>query len=541
MSQSDEMGSIEEFREEIDPIIFVFGAGIALLFIVMFLTIPKAFVSSITAVQQFILANFNWAYLVVVLFFLLFLAFLIIGPWGNLRFGDEPPEFSYFSYFAMLYSAGLAAGTVFWGPTEALLHYANVPPLYAEEVADKSAAAIPIAVQYSAFHWMLMQYVGFALFGVGIGYYVYNHGAPLRVSAILTPFIGAENIKDSYWAKFVDVLSVFATLGGVATSLGFIGRQFLTGLQYQWGIDFGEAGTILVITGMTVLFTISVLLGVDRGIRRLSDFNMGLFFLLMIATLIVGPTVYILKVGTTAMGGLVNDFFRMSLFIDVANNSAWVNQWTAFFWAWPLAWSPFVGLFIARISRGRSVREVAFTGTGAMALASVPWFIVLGTTSVWLQHTGKANLLGPIKRLGEAVAGYVLYEALPFGSILMIAFIILIVTFFVTSADSSTLALAMLTTGGKEDPSAITRIFWAVLLGAVAAVLILIGKAGAFQAAAAITAAPIAIIGIVTVIGLTRSFREQYGNLLLQEETVIFDIGQSSEKPKPEAQSSDDD
>jgi glycine betaine transporter len=451
MSQSDEMGYIEEFRKEIDPVVFGFGAAIALLFIVLFLVVPEAFVSTITAIQGFILSNFNWAYLVVALFFLLFLTFLIIGPWGNLRFGDEPPEFSYFSYFAMLYSAGLAAGTAFWGPTEALLHYENVPPLYAGEVADTSAAAIPIAVQYSAFHWMLMQYVGFALFGIGIGYYVYNHGAPLRVSAILTPFIGAENIKDSNWAKLVDVLAVFATLGGVATSLGFIGRQFLTGLQYQWGINLGEAGTILVITGMTVLFTASLLLGVDRGIRRLSDFNMTLFFVLMVATLIIGPTAFILQIGTKAMGGVITDFFRMSLFLDTANNGAWVNQWTAFFWAWPLAWSPFVGLFIARISRGRSVREVAFTGTGAMALASVPWFIVLGSTSVWLQHTGRANLLGPINRLGNAVSGYVLYGALPLGSLLVVAFVVLVVTFFITSADSSSLALAMLTTGGKES------------------------------------------------------------------------------------------
>ena len=529
------MGLVEEFREEIDPVVFAFGAGIALLFIVLFLVAPDTFVSAVSGLQAFVLSNFNWGYLVVMLFFLLFLGFVIVSPWGNLRFGDEPPEFSYFSYFAMLYSAGLAAGTAFWGPAEALLHYGNVPPLYSA-VADRSAAAIPIAVQYSAFHWMVTQYVGFTLFGIGIGYYVYNHGAPLRVSSVLTPLIGAENITDSYWAKFVDVLAVFATLGGVATSLGFIGRQFLTGLEYQWGIALGDVGTILVITFMTVLFTVSLLLGVNRGIRRLSDFNMVLFFVLMIATLIVGPTVFILQTSVNAMSGVITDFFSMSLFLDTANNNAWANSWTVFFWAWPLAWSPFVGLFIARISRGRSVREVAFTGTGAMALASVPWFIILGSTGVWLQHTGRANLLGPVNRLGEAVSGYVLYGALPLGSLLVIGFVVLVVTFFITSADSSSLALAMLTTGGKESPSAISRVFWAVLLGAVAAILILIGRADAFQSAAAITAFPIAILGLVTVIGLTKSFRQQYGNLLLQEETVLFGAGQSNDQAASDTQ-----
>lgn len=541
MSKPDEMGPIEEFREEIDPIIFAFGAGIALLFITMFVLIPDTFVTVVTGIQQFVLTRFNWAYLVVMLFFLLFLISLIIGPWGNLRFGDESPEFSYFSYFAMLYSAGLAAGTAFWAPAEALIHYANVPALY-EGVAAKSAAAIPVALQYSAFHWLVTQYVGFTLFGVGIGYYVYNHGAPLRVSAILAPFIGAENIKDSYWAKLVDILAVFATLGGVATTLGFIGRQFLTGLQYQWGITFGDAGTILVITGMTVLFTISLLLGVDRGIRRLSDFNMALFFVLMVTTLIVGPTFFILQASTNAVGRVVSNFFRMSLFLGTTvNGSAWANQWTVFFWAWPLAWSPFVGLFIARISRGRSVREVAFTGTVAMALASTPWFLILGSTSVWLQHTGRANLLGPINRLGEAVSGYVLYGALPLGSLLLVGFVILVVTFFVTSADSSSLALSMLTTGGKENPSAITRVFWAVLLGAVAAILMILGQADAFQSAAAITAAPIAILGLITIIGLVKSFYKQYGNLLLQEETVLFGTSRSSEKTASEKQSPNDD
>jgi glycine betaine transporter len=534
------MGLVEEFRDEIDPIVFAFGAGIALLFIALFLVVPDTFVSVVSGLQGFVLAHFNWGYLVVMLFFLLFLAFLIVGPWGNLRFGDDPPEFSYFSYFAMLYSAGLAAGTAFWGPAEALLHYGTVPPLYGE-VADASAAAIPIAVQYSAFHWMVTQYVGFTLFGIGIGYYVYNHGAPLRVSSVLTPFIGAENIKDSNWAKLVDVLAVFATLGGVATSLGFIGRQFLTGLEYRWGIALGDTGTILVITGMTVLFTVSLLLGVNRGIRRLSDFNMVLFFVLLVGTLIVGPTVFILQTSVNAMGGVISDFVSMSLFLDTASNNAWANQWTVFFWAWPLAWSPFVGLFIARISRGRSVREVAFTGTGAMALASVPWFLVLGSTGVWLQHTGRANLLGPINRLGEAVSGYVLYGALPLGSVLVIGFVVLVVTFFVTSADSSSLALAMLTTGGKESPSAISRVFWAVLLGAVAAILILIGQADAFQSAAAITAFPIAILGLVTVIGLTKSFRQQYGNLLLQEETVLFGTEQSSNQTASETQPEIDD
>ena len=523
------MGPIEEFRDEIDPIVFAFGAGITLVFVAVFALAPETAASIVSGANQFVLAHFNWAFLVIMLFFLLFLFFLILGPWGSLRFGDEPPEFSFFSYFTMMYSAGLAAGIVFWGPAEALIHYANVPPLYGG-VAAESAAAMPIAVQYAVFHWGLTQWACFTVMGIGIGYYVYNYDAPLRVSAVLTPFVGADNIKDSNWAKVIDILAVFATLGGVATSLGFIGDQFLTGLEFQWGIQLGDLGTIAVITGMTVLFTLSLVLGVDKGIRRLSNFNMVLFFVLMVATLIVGPTFFILQTSTDALGGFVSDFFAMSLFIDVANNGSWVNAWTVFYWAWPLAWSPFAGLFIARISRGRSVREVAFTGIGATAMATIPWFLILGSTGVWLQHTGGANLLGPINQLGEAVSGYVLYGALPLGSLLLVGFVVLVTTFFVTSADSSTLAVAMMTTGGKEHPSTIIRVFWGTMLGVVASILMVIGGVDALQSAAIITGGPFAIVGLIAVIGLARSFREESGNILLQEETVLFGVDRTPER-----------
>ncbi|MFC6962536.1 BCCT family transporter [Halocatena marina] len=522
MSQSNDQGPLEEFVEEIEPVIFAFGAGITLLFVAIFAYKPETAGDIVTRANDLVLAHFNWAFLVIMLFFVLFLGFLIFGPWGNLRFGDEPPEFSYFSYFTMMYSAGLAAGIVFWGPAESLIHYASVPPLY--DVPAKSTAAMPIALQYSLFHWGLTQWSCFTVMGIGIGYYVYNHDAPLRVSSVLTPFIGADSIKDSYWATIIDILAVFATLGGVATSLGFIGSQFLTGLNYRWGIELNDLLTIGVITGMTVIFTASLVLGIDRGIRRLSNFNMTLFGVLMIGTLIVGPTWAILQVGTQAMAGFIGDFFKMSLFTHVAGGGEWANTWTVFYWAWPLAWSPFAGLFIARISRGRSVREVAFTGIGATAMATIPWFIVLGGAGLQLQNSGAANLLGPIQNpsLGESVSGYVLFGALPFGSIFLFFFLLLVMTFFVTSADSSTLAVSMMVTGGKEEPSAGNRIFWGVLQGLVASILMVIGGVDALQMAAIITGGPFAIVGLVACVGLIRSFRKKHGNLLLQEETVIF-------------------
>ncbi|WP_136603241.1 BCCT family transporter [Salinigranum halophilum] len=537
MSTSD--GAVGEFLDEIEPTIFAFGAGITLLFVAAFAVSPDAAYSVVNGIQGWILGQFNWFFLIVMLGFVLFLGFLIFGPWGKLTMGDEDPEYSFFSYFAMMYSAGLAAGIVFWGPAEALFHYSTVPPIY--DVAAESAAAMPIAVQYSIFHWSLTQWSCFTVMGLGIGYFVYNYDAPLRVSAVLTPVLGADNV-DGALGKLVDILAVFATLGGVATSLGFIGSQFITGLNFQWGIQLGDLGTILVITGMTVIFTISLVLGVDKGIRRLSNFNMVVFLLLMAATLIFGPTIRILELGTQATGRFVGEFFQTSLFTDFTNGGSWSNAWTVFYWLWPLAWSPFAGLFIARISRGRSVREVAFAGIGATSMATIPWFAIVGGSAVIMQHSGAANILGPVTEYSEAVSGYVLFGALPLvGTVLLFAFLVLVTTFFVTSADSSTLAVSMMTTGGKEHPSSINRVFWAVLQGLVASILMVVGGVNALQSAAIITGAPFALVCLVAMLGLIRTFQKETGGALLQDKTNVFGRPSGSDSTSGRVQVAQDD
>ncbi len=527
---------IREFFEEIDPLVFGFGAGLTLLFVAVFAASPETAASVVSGINQTILTYFNWAFIVVMLGFVLFLVYLILGPWGNIRLGDGPPEYSYLSYFSMVFSAGLAAGVVFWGPVEAIMHYQNVPPLY--DVPPKTETAMAIAMQYSLFHWSLTQWSGFTIMGIAIAYFSYVRGASLRVSAVLTPFFGPDEIDNS-WGTLIDILAVFATLGGVATSLGFIGSQLITGVEFKWGIQLGSLEVLLVVTGMTVLFTFSLLLGVNHGIRRIANFNIGMFALLMLLTFIVGPSVFILQLGTQSMGGFIGDFLEMSLFMHVSEGGRWVNEWTAFYWVWPLSWSPFIGLFIARISRGRSIREVAFTGIGATAMATIPWFIILGGTGLQLQHTGAADILGPVNNLGEAVSGYVVFNALPFGQLLTVGFIVLVTASFITSADSATLAVSMMTTGGKEHPSSINRVFWGVSLGLVTAILLIIGGIEALQSAAVITGGPFALVCLVATIGLIKSFRTKYGSVLLQEETNLIgssDRSQSnqSDAPRPE-------
>ena len=521
MADSDDLSAVGRFREELDPIVFLFGAGLSVGIIALYFISPTTVENAIGVANESMLEYLNWALLLIVFLIVLFLLFLIIGPWGKIRLGDEKPEYSFLSFFAMLYSAGFAAGVVFWGPTEALFYYDNPSPLF--DVSGGSAEAMTVAVQQTLFHWALPQLAVFTIMGIAIGYFAYNYDSvPLRVSSALTPLLGKDNL-DGNAAKFIDIIAVFATIGGVATSLGFIGSQFVTGLNYQWGIDLGSTGILLVVTTMTLLFTISMVLGVDRGIRRLSNFNMILFVVLMVATFIVGPTVFLVLLGTQAFGGMVTNFVSMSLFTGagVEGGTQWANDWTVFYWAWALSWSPFAGLFIARISKGRTVREVAFTGIAATSGATIPWFTFVGGSAVWAQHNGVTDILGPVGEHGAPVAGFALFEAFPLGSVFMIAFMILVTTFFITSADSSTLAVSMMTTGGKASPSSINRVFWGVVLGMTAAILMILGGVDALQSAAIITGGPFAFVCLFALLGLAREFSAKFGRVLLQDDAWI--------------------
>jgi choline/carnitine/betaine transport len=536
----DGTSAVERFREELDPIVFLFGAGLTLGLILLYFIDPGLVQRGIALGETVMYTYLNWALLVIVFLVVVFLVYLILGPWGRLRFGDEPPEYSYFSFFAMLYSAGFAAGVVFWGPTEALFYYADPSPLF--DVEAGSTEAMTIAVQQTLFHWAIPQLAVFTIMGIGIGYFAYNYeDVPLRVSSALTPLIGRKNL-DGPIAKVVDVMAVFATIGGVATSLGFIGSQFVEGLRYQWGIDLGTTGIILVVTAMTLAFTVSMVLGVDRGIRRLSNFNMILFVILMIATLIVGPTAFLVLMGTQAIGGMFNDFVAMSLFTGagVDGGTSWMNSWTVFYWAWALSWSPFAGLFIARISRGRTVREVAFTGIAATSAASIPWFIFVGGTAVWSHHNGVADFGAVIAGdAGAEVSGFILFETFPLSTVFILAFMVLVTTFFITSADSSTLAVSMMTTGGKARPSNINRVFWGVVLGMTAAILMTLGGVSALQSAAIITGTPFAFVCLLAMIGLIREFVSDGSRVLLQEDSWLFGSGPDDDPSAAEL--SDDD
>jgi len=532
MSQKSDEGPIARFLTKIDPVPFVGGLVVTLAFVALAGLRTSLVQTGINRAFTVVGQDLAWLYLGSVLLLVAIGAYLMVSPYGNIKLGDGDPEYGQFSYLAMFFSAGLSAGVVFFGPSESITHFQTVPPLFAETAPQTDAAMIP-ALAYSLFHYGLSAWGAYLAVGIPVAYYVYNRGAPFRVSTALIPILGRENL-DGVVGRTVDTLAVIATLGGIATGLGFIATQLLTGVTYLTGFEFGSVETLLAVVGITTVFTISLLAGVDRGIRRLSDFNLALMTGLLSVTFLLGPTLEILNLGTAAVGTYLSEFFAMSLFTGngVEGGASWSSYWTVFYWAWYLAWAPFVGLFLARISRGRTIRQVLFTGFVSMSAVSIVWFTVIGGTSMLLQQAGAADIIGAISEYGNGVAGYALFGALPLGAVWSVGFFVLVVTFFATSADSSTLAVAMLTTGGEASPSRVNRLFWGLLQGIIASILVVLGGADALRSSVIITGAPFAFVCVAAFGSFLWRLSSRYGAAVFTQE---------KSGPQPTERPADDD
>jgi glycine betaine transporter len=538
MAQSSGSSVLKEFVDELDPIPFIFGALVTFVFIGLAAFRTEWVSNQITTAFSVFGQGLAWLYLLTMLLMLVVCVYLMVSPYGRIKLGEGSPEYSNFSYLAMFFSAGLSAGIVFFGPVEALTHYSTVPPLFSSGAEAETASAMVPALAYSIFHYGVSAWGGYLAIGIPVAYYVYEHGAPFRTSTVLMPVLGMENL-DGVIGRTIDTLAVIATLGGIATGLGFIATQILTGITYRTGIQFGDAETVLAITGITIIFTLSLVAGVDRGIRRLSDFNIAIMAVLLLATFVGGiflsgiSELAVLNTGALAVGTYVQNFFAMSLFtgIGTEGGAAWSSFWTVFYWSWWIAWAPFVGLFLARISEGRTIREVLFTALVSMTAVSIVWFTIVGGTSMWLQQSGLVDILGAVSQFGDGVAGYALFGALPLGALWQPLFLVLVVTFFATSADSSTLAVAMLTTGGKASPSSVNRVFWGVLQGLIASILVVLGGASALRSSVIITGAPFAIVCVISLVVFIKKLGADHTGMIVDDSRSMFQSPEVTSKP----------
>jgi len=505
--------TLRAFASDQDPLMMGIPVSVFAAFFVLWTALPGPTSDAVTAVSGTALRLGGPLFLVSMLLAVCFCVILLLGPWGDIKLGgpETEPAYTYPTYFTLVFTAGIAAGLVFWGPAEALFHYQSPAPYFAAE--PQSAAAASDALVYSLFHWGISAWSAYAVIGVPIAYFVYRRGAPLRVSTLLTPFLGVEGL-DSVWGRLVDMLAVFATIGGIATSVALVSEQFLAGVGFQWDVAVGTTGPVVFVGGLTLIFVLSSATGIHRGIRRIAGLNVVLFGLFALLLVALGPRRYIAEQGTTALGRYAVNFVPLSLY----TGGEWVASWTVWNWSWWFSWAPFAGLFIAALSRGRRVRTVVFTSVVATSAATMVWFLLLGGTTLFVQRRGAADVLGAVAERGgsEAVAGFPLLAALPLSELLIFLFLALIVVFITTSADTSTLVVAILASKRGLAPSTGTIVFWGGFQGAVAVAVLLIGGAETLQALAVLTGGPFAVISLVGIAGMTRSWlRDERGHTSL--------------------------
>ncbi|MEW9502513.1 glycine betaine uptake BCCT transporter [Jeotgalibacillus marinus] len=467
---------------------------------------PSSFEQVTANIQAFITSSFGWYYLILVTAMVIFCIVLALTPIGQIRLGkpDERPEYSTASWFAMLFSAGMGIGLVFWGASEPVLHFASNPPL-AEAGSDQ---ALSDSMQYSFFHWGLHAWAIYAVVALALAYFKFRKGEPGLISATLVPLFGKK--MRGGWGVAVDVLAVFATVIGVATTLGFGAIQINGGLSYLFGIDISFPWQLGIIVVVTVLFMISAWSGISKGIRYLSNTNMVLALILMVIMLIIGPTMLILNLFTNSLGAYAQNLVEMSFRIAPLDeeNRSWIDGWTIFYWAWWISWSPFVGIFIARVSRGRTIREFM---AGVLLLPSLLgffWFSVFGSSAIDVQKSG-IDLTG---LLTEEVL-FAVFNEYQFGVILSVLAILLITTFFITSADSATYVLGMQTTNGSLTPSNAVQLTWGLALSTVAVILLSANGLQALQNALIVAAFPFSFIILLMMISTYKSLNQERKDL----------------------------
>ncbi|WP_298525091.1 BCCT family transporter [uncultured Christiangramia sp.] len=502
VTRSDEKKSI--FGLEVNGPVFFTSTAIIIAIITLTLIFNKQAESFFSDLQLGVAENADWFFILSINIFLVFLIYLAASKFGNMRIGGQgaKPEFKTGSWFAMLFSAGMGIGLLFFGVGEPVMHF-NSPPT---EVAGTATAAQE-AMNFTFLHWGFHAWAVYALVGLSLAYFTYSRGLPLTIRSIFYPFLG-----DRIYGRIGDVIDIFAvlaTLFGLATSLGFGVQQIASGLNHVFGLPDGITTQVIIIGIVTLIATTSVVLGVDKGVKILSEWNMRIAVVLLILALILGPTLFIFRSFVQNTGSYLYNFLEISTWSETYTNGTWQNDWTVFYWGWWIGWSPFVGMFIARISKGRTIREFILGVLLVPAIVTFFWMSAFGSVAIEQIMSGN-NVLSEAVNADIATALFVFFQDYPLSMVINVVAILLIAGFFITSSDSGSLVIDSLTTGGKIDAPVGQRIFWAVTEGAVAAVLLIGGGLQALQTATIVTGLPFAIILMVMCYSLYKGLKEDH-------------------------------
>ena len=508
--------------------VFLISAITIIVFVIGSLIFNETATKLFGATRVWLTTNFDWWFIDITNVLLLFCLFLIFSPLGRVRIGgeDATPEYSNLTWFSMLFAAGVGIGLLFFGVLEPVTHFQN-PPLGIEKVYEadtvytaentpgvtdakqKAQAAAVLGVASATFHWGLHAWAVYAIVGLALGFFVYNRGMPLTMRSAFYPLLG-ERIW-GWPGHVIDTLAVFASLFGLATSLGLGAQQVTAGLNYLWPSVFSANNTTMVvlIALITAAATISVITGLEIGIKRLSQFNMIVAFLLLFFIIAVGPKLAIFQNFFGGLGTYLAKVRPLSTWIE-RPDTGFLHGWTTFYWAWWIAWSPFVGTFIARVSKGRTVREFIIGVLLLPTLLCLLWFSAFGGTALdQFLSDGYTGVTETVEAYVPELAMFKMFEQLPLTMVISVVAMVLLIVFFITSSDSGSLVIDMITAGGKFDAPVSHRVFWCSAEGAVAIVLLLGGGLGSLQAASIAVGFPFAFVLFAMAISVWAGLRQE--------------------------------
>ncbi|GAF20197.1 LOW QUALITY PROTEIN: glycine betaine transporter OpuD [Bacillus sp. JCM 19046] len=498
--------------------VFYWTLGILVIFVGIGILFPSQLESVTATVRNFIADVFGWYYLIVVTIFLLVCLFFVVSPFGKLRLGkeDDRPEYSYLTWFAFLFSAGLGVGLLFFGAAEPIAHYAIEAPTADENTGQAALESL----KYVFLHWGFHGWAIYAIVAICLAYFNFRKDMPGLISATLSPLI---NLKD-FGGQMIDVIAIVATLSGIATTLGFGAAQMNGGISFltEFPNSFGLQLVIIIV--ITILFLISASTGLDKGIRILSSLNMILIMLMLLFFMVFGASLYSLNLFTNTLGQYIQSLPELSF--NIAPNSSehreWINAWTLFYWAWWMAWSPYVGTFIARVSRGRTLREFVIGVLLVPPIVGFVWFSLLGGTAISIESQG----IAAISSLAEEEALFGVLETMPFSTITSYITIFLVAVFFITSADSATHVLGSQSTNGSLNPPTKIKILWGILMSTTAAVLLYSGGLQGLQNTMIVVAFPFSIIMLLMVISLFKALRHEHLKKEVNQRRLLREIAE---------------
>lgn len=501
-------------EKTVEPVVFWASAVLIVVFVLLSFVYTSEMGSTFKSIQTLFSTYAGWIYILGVNFFLLFAIWLMLGRYGDIRIGgvDARPEFTTKGWFAMLFSAGMGIGLVFWSVAEPMYHFSS-PPLGVE---SGSAEAARLAISITMFHWGFHAWGIYAVIALAMAFFAYNRGLPLTVRSVFYPLLG-ERIYGPI-GHAIDVLAVLATMFGLATSLGLGVQQVNAGLDVLFGIGISTTVQVVLIVLITMVAIGSVVSGLDKGVRVLSEINMGAAGLLMIFVLLAGPTLFIFDSLIQNIGAYVQHIMQLSTWTESYSQTDWQHSWTIFYWAWWIAWSPFVGMFIARVSKGRTVREFLMGVLLVPALLTAIWLTVFGGTALFAELYGGGGIVAAVtQENGVATALYELLGRFPLSSITSLLAVFVVITFFVTSSDSGSLVIDTITSGGHPHPPVRQKIFWASAEGVVAAALLIAGGLKSLQAGSILTGLPFTFVLFFMCLSLSKGLHEEWLKELSQE------------------------